>query len=147
MSPVIVELLSKFNYSDKSELKELCENNNSLIYCESTSKKKFQELNKLANNNKIICKTIRISLDSEKEFNRFLDNTKNLDIYFIIKKNRLKFNPYYDNIIYISDNPQEEILNALYEYNIIKKCNYYMPIIYFSTFAIIIGFSIIRRKY
>ena len=49
MSPVIVELLSKFNYSDKSELKDLCENNNSLIYCESTSKKKFQELNKLRN--------------------------------------------------------------------------------------------------
>ena len=147
MSPIIVEVCSKFHYKCQVHLKQLCEKNPNLLYYESSSNKQFQELNKLANSNsaKIICKTIRISLDSDKEFNRFLDNTTNLDIYYIFDEKYLKFYPNYNKIIYVSNNPQEEILNALYKYNIIKKYNYYDSILYFSSIAIIIGIAIIRR--
>ena len=37
----------------------------------------------IANNNKITCKTIRISLDSEKEFNRFCEIFIDLLRFFI----------------------------------------------------------------
>lgn len=129
MAPIIVEVLSKFHYSEKSNLQKICQ-----LYCSKlnynniSSKNNYQLINKLAaNKSKINCFSIRLSLQSDKELKRFLDNTQNLTIYFIFNEKYLNFNITYEHyninynihFIFTYDNPVNEIISELYNEKLI----------------------------
>jgi len=130
MAPIIVEVLSKFHYSEESNLQKICQ-----LYCSKlnynniSSKNNYQLINKLAaNKSKINCFSIRLSLQSDKELKRFLDNTQNLTIYFIFNKKYLNFNITYEHyninynihFIFTYDNPENEIISELYNEKLIN---------------------------
>ena len=129
MLPIIVEVLSKFHYSQESYLKKICQSYcNKLNYNNISSKNNYQLINKLsANKSKINCFSIRLSLQSDKELKRFLDNTRNLTIYFIFNEKYLNFNITYEHyninynihFIFTYNNHENEIISELYNKKLI----------------------------
>lgn len=146
--PIIIEVLSKFNYSQPAYLEEICKKYpNNLFYLNNNSKQIFQKLiNISSNTSNIICTSIRISLFSDKEFKIILNNTKNLNIYFIFNEKYLKFDitsDYYYinpsiNFIYILNNPETEIINSLYDLKLFNNYNKRYNLLFISSLLICI---------